>query len=266
MKIIDTFTFFNELTLLDLRLNILNDFVDKFVLVEARYSHQNKPKPLYYQDNKHLFEKFNHKIEHIIVETFPEHSYFSHEAYQRNYIINGVLDKCNPEDIVFISDLDEIWNPKKVIPFLKEAAYDTIYWWPSLICYFYFNLAAQKNLWLQPFYIRYGFLNELHKKGYLITEDLLRNTLNRFTVKKEFLEGLCGWHFSYTENPTYKLQNFLHSEYKDLTQNFLDDCIKQMINPFHKNQMFKIKDEELLGYLPPYVVQNIDKYQKYILK
>ena len=69
-KIIDCFTFYNELDLLTYRLNILNDVVDYFVLVEATHTHIGKEKPLFYQENKHLFEKFNDKIIHVVVDDF----------------------------------------------------------------------------------------------------------------------------------------------------------------------------------------------------
>ena len=59
MKIYDCFTFYNELDLLEIRLNELNDVVDGFILVEAEQSHQNKSKPLFFQDNKNRYEKFS---------------------------------------------------------------------------------------------------------------------------------------------------------------------------------------------------------------
>jgi beta-1,4-mannosyl-glycoprotein beta-1,4-N-acetylglucosaminyltransferase len=62
MKVYDCFTFFNELDLLEIRLNELNDVVDYFVLVESKRSFQNKPKECHYLNNKDRFEKFNHKI------------------------------------------------------------------------------------------------------------------------------------------------------------------------------------------------------------
>ena len=132
MKIVDTFTFFNELELLEVRLNILNDHVDKFVLVESTRSHQNKPKPLFYQENKHLFKKFNSKIEHIIVNDFPEHNYHSFEHHQRDCIERG-LGYCEDDDIVFISDIDEIWNPAKIDLNIDG---EKIYKWGSFLSYF----------------------------------------------------------------------------------------------------------------------------------
>ena len=73
-KIIDCFIFYNEFDLLTYRLNLLNDVVDYFVLVESRHTFVGKEKSLFYNENKQLFEIFNHKIIHIIVDDFP-HKY-----------------------------------------------------------------------------------------------------------------------------------------------------------------------------------------------
>lgn len=108
--------------MLTYRLNILNDAVDYFVLVEATHTHVGKEKPLFYQENKYLFEKFNNKIIHIIVDDFPykypninikEEEQWINEKFQRNCISRG-LDKLSLQnnDFITITDLDEIPNPK----------------------------------------------------------------------------------------------------------------------------------------------------------
>jgi beta-1,4-mannosyl-glycoprotein beta-1,4-N-acetylglucosaminyltransferase len=268
MKIIDTFLFFNELTLLDLRLNVLNEYVDEFVLVEATRSHQNKLKPLFYQENKHLFERFNHKIKHVVIDTFPEHSYWSHDAYQRDYIINGVRNAYQPNDIIFISDLDEIWNPKTLMPVLGSIDENKIYRWQSLICYFYFNLVASPGYWIQPMFMKNSLLAKLDREGYKITSDMLRNSDKKLNVENVTVTQptLNGWHFSYTEDPIYKLQNFTHSEYSGITREQLQEAINNNTNPFHKNQMYTVTEKNLAEYLPEYVIQNMDKYDKFILR
>jgi len=264
MKIIDAFPFFNEFKMLDLRLNVLDKYVDKFILVEATRSHQDKPKPLFYEENKHLFEKFNHKIEHIIVDDFPSHTYWSHETHQRDCIVRGLKDNCDPDDIIFISDLDEIWNPITLVPQLHQISDANIYKWQSLICYFYLNLVASENYWVQPMFMKYSLLKKMIDKGYSISVDLLRNQNNKNDINNIILPELNGWHFSYTESPTYKLQNFLHSEYKDLSIEYIKECIGNKINPFHKNKMHTIKSEVLDTFLPEYVVQNKDKFKDLI--
>ena len=71
MKVFDSFIFFNELDLLEMRLNILNDVVDHFVLTESPFTVSGNEKPLYYQENKDRFGKFNDKIVHYVTEEIP---------------------------------------------------------------------------------------------------------------------------------------------------------------------------------------------------
>ena len=68
MKIVDCFTFYNELDLLQYRLAALYDYVDFFILVEANITHAGHPKPTYFIDNMHLFEKYRDKIIHMVAE------------------------------------------------------------------------------------------------------------------------------------------------------------------------------------------------------
>jgi beta-1,4-mannosyl-glycoprotein beta-1,4-N-acetylglucosaminyltransferase len=106
--IYDCFTFFNELELLELRLNELAEVVDKFVLVEATQTHTNKPKPLHYQENRAHFNRFHDKIIHVIVDDLPvSKDPWVPENFQRNCIARG-LKTCRPENFVLVSDLDEI--------------------------------------------------------------------------------------------------------------------------------------------------------------
>jgi beta-1,4-mannosyl-glycoprotein beta-1,4-N-acetylglucosaminyltransferase len=70
--IFDCFIFFNEFELLEIRLNELNDVVDKFVLVEATKTHQGKDKPLYFEENKKRFSDFSNKMIHIAVSDYPK--------------------------------------------------------------------------------------------------------------------------------------------------------------------------------------------------
>lgn len=134
--IFDCFTFFNELDLLELRLNELNEVVDYFVLVEATNTHTGKEKPLYYWENKDRFLPFSSKIIHVVVDDLPaeasklrlfldriyhltldkgsinlafKREAWNREMFQRNAILRGVLSVSpRDSDIVIISDVDEI--------------------------------------------------------------------------------------------------------------------------------------------------------------
>jgi beta-1,4-mannosyl-glycoprotein beta-1,4-N-acetylglucosaminyltransferase len=115
--------FYNELDMLTYRLNLLNNIVDYFVLVEAIYTFIGKKKKLYYNDNKHLFDKFNNKIIHIIVNDLPyiypnvninNNDQWHNENFHRNAIsqgINNITDISN-DDLIIIADLDEIPDPR----------------------------------------------------------------------------------------------------------------------------------------------------------
>ena len=126
MKIYDCFQFFDEEMLLDLRLNILDKYVDKFVITEATYMHNGVKKKLNFDINK--FKKFKDKITYIVVDEPPSEllniyekdnkekveskkiwNAYKREIYQIEKTKEGTLD-ANSEDIIIVSDLDEIPN------------------------------------------------------------------------------------------------------------------------------------------------------------
>lgn len=114
--LVDTFMFYNEFDVLELRLEILDKYVDRFVLVEAEVNHVGGPKPLFYEQNKERYAKWAHKIEHVIVtaaESPTDKNPWSREKYQRSCILRG-LEKVPDSAIVMISDVDEIPNMETV--------------------------------------------------------------------------------------------------------------------------------------------------------
>ena len=112
--IYDCFTFFNELDLLEIRLNVLKNVVDRFVLVEATRTFTNHPKELVYLQNKERFAEFSDRIIHVIVDEFPAYKTAWHyESHQRNEISRG-LENAQPSDTVLIGDVDEIPDPEMV--------------------------------------------------------------------------------------------------------------------------------------------------------
>ncbi|MBP7496981.1 MAG: hypothetical protein KA792_04885 [Bacteroidales bacterium] len=105
--IYDCFTFYNELDLLDLRLALMDKYVDKFVIVEADKTFTGINKSLYFNENKDRFDKYKNKIIHIIVNDFSKtENPWLNEFHQRNSIIKG-LKECNDDDLIIISDVDE---------------------------------------------------------------------------------------------------------------------------------------------------------------
>ncbi len=123
-KIYDCFLFFNELEMLDIRLNELYDKVDHFVLVESTETFQGNPKPLYFEKNKQLYAPYLDKIIHVVLdEHFETDNPWQREYHQRDQILRG-LKGCHRRDIAIISDADEIVRKSKIdelVPSLSDA-------------------------------------------------------------------------------------------------------------------------------------------------
>ena len=123
MKLIDCFMYFDEDLMTDIRLNILNSHVDRFVIAEATMDHAGNKKKLNFDINK--FKKFEKKIKYIVVDDLPKDvkrfkknwsSAHVRDQFQRNALERGYAD-CSDEDLIMISDLDEIPRPEKIKEF-----------------------------------------------------------------------------------------------------------------------------------------------------
>ena len=127
MAIYDCFQYFNEDHILDLRFNILNEYVDYFVISESTKTHQGKSKKINFDINK--FKKFKDKIKFIVAEYDKEILFDQHaggespiEQHQRNFLINGIKD-ASPEDLIILSDSDEIPDLRKLHKINKDKKY-----------------------------------------------------------------------------------------------------------------------------------------------
>ena len=108
MKVYDCFSFNDENHILEIRLNELNNYVDYFIIVEFGENHQGKPKTKNISEK--LLNKFQDKIRYYFVENFGKvNDPHGRDQYQRNYVKKGLFD-AESEDIVIISDIDEIPN------------------------------------------------------------------------------------------------------------------------------------------------------------
>lgn len=212
-KIIDCFIFYNELDMLTYRLNILDDVVDYFVLVEATHTFVGKEKPSFYQENKELFKEFNHKIIHIIVDDFP-HKYpninivngeqWDNEIFQRNCIKRG-LDKLmlNDNDIFTVTDVDEIPDPK----LLQKIKATEVIIDANILeqDFYYYNLNCKINFkWHLTKIISYKNYKEL---GFSCEQ--IRQNMSFKIIPN------AGWHLSYFGNEQFiknKIENFCHQE------------------------------------------------------
>jgi beta-1,4-mannosyl-glycoprotein beta-1,4-N-acetylglucosaminyltransferase len=121
-KVIDVFPFNNELRLLDLKLREMANWVDVFVIVEARNTFTGAPKPLVFQENRATFSAFDSKIVHVVVNAFPPHvrQPWSREFYQRDMGVRGLDGVCGEDDVVLITDADEVVAPDLVERFERQ--------------------------------------------------------------------------------------------------------------------------------------------------
>lgn len=256
--IYDCFTFYNELDLLEIRLNELDPIVDKFVLVEAEKSHQNKEKILYFENNKHKFTKFLNKIIHIIVPSteFKDSDPWYNEQFQRKCILDGLYDVTD-DDFIIVSDVDEIPRAEAVLEAVQNytapAAFNQLYF------YYYLNTQMVVN---GKTYNEGSVL--LKKSNFENDTRVVRNKTNFPWVPIQ--NG--GWHFSFLGNgdTVYnKIQNYAHSEFNDTPKDTIEQRFNFLKDPFNRSgHIFHKRDD--LSFLPNYVINNLNKFQQYIKK
>ena len=207
----DCFIIFNELDLLEIRLNVLKDVVDKFVVVEATRTHTGKPKPLYFWENKARFAAFADKIIHVVVDDFPEppegyterQASWMREDFQRNAMIRG-LAGARPEDFVIISDVDEIPRPEVVAQIKAIRPTGVTALGIEVFCY-YLNFKNYTHYEITaPKLLSYATL--MNPKTYegmrpLVNHDPWVNrgpsTTNIRCMRPDRVIKHAGWHFSY---------------------------------------------------------------------
>ena len=287
--------FFDEEMLLDLRLNIMDKYVDKFVITEATYMHSGKPKKLMFDINK--FSKFKDKIIYIAIDNPPPNlikianeekedekdlkkieNAYKREIYQIERVQDGLVE-AEPNDIIIVSDLDEIPDLEKV-DFASNKKKLTFF--KQKMFYYKFNLLHESLPW-------YG--SKACKKKYFKSPQWLRSIKNKkyslwrmdilFSRKKynniNFIND-GGWHFTNmrkAEDLNKKLSNFLHHvdfETSGLKTDDLERLIKQkkvMYNHAVDKKGFKWSEGENLkkidvNKLPKYIIKNIDKFKEWI--
>jgi len=264
MEVIDAVLFYNELDLLEIRLNILDPVVDKFVIVEATKTFVGKPKPLYFKDKQERFAKWKDKIVHYVVDELTEGEWLSARAspntgggdhwwvreYAQKERMLDALKFCKDDDIVFISDLDEIWNPD-----IKPQAQHGEIYRPVQTAYHYFlNNRSDQDIsgWVGTRFATYKTLKE---KGvnYLRTE----------TRNPSIHIPNGGWHFTFmggADKIREKVENYSHQEYRGALSG-VDNAIRD--NTDFLGRGFKLWKDE--SQLPEYILNNKEKWKHLLL-
>jgi hypothetical protein len=265
MKTYDCFLFFNELDLLELRLQELWDTVDCFIIVESNSSHSGNPKPYILLDNWDRYEKYHSKIHHVKVEDMPNsNNAWDNENHQRNAITHG-LTNISPDDIIIISDLDEIPRAE-MINMIKEDENDYDRY---LLCLPQFRHR-----------INYMKVKEAHKYSNIMVTRARSFTnpqqereytffWNRKPDNTVTLEH-GGWHFTYfgdDEAVKHKLQNFAHTELNipEIIDNISLDNILAEKRSFQPGTNETFEYVVVDDYFPDSIINNLDKWQHLII-
>ncbi len=295
MKIYDCFMFFDEEMLLDLRLHIMNEYVDKFVITEATYMHSGKSKKLIFDINK--FSKFKDKIIYTVVDKEPStleeiqkndndhirgskliNNSLKRENYQRE-MGNVSLKKINDEDMILINDIDEIPNLNKIN--FKNIKKKLIIFKQKMF-YYKFNLQYENLVW-------HG--SKACKKKHFVSPQWLRNVRHRkypfwrfdtFFSNTKFSNIYYvedgGWHFSNIKSPEdleKKFSNFLHHqdfEASGLKLKNIEEKVKnkKVLYDLGVDQRdYKWKGEKTLkkvdlAEMPDYLSFNYEKYSDWL--
>lgn len=270
MKIYDCFTFYNELDLLELRFAELYDHVDHFVIVEANRTFQNNPKPFYFMENLKRFEPYLNKVIHYTVADMPEDTdAWGREKYQRDAIVRAVVD-ADDNDIIIVSDLDEIIRPGTVDAMREDS--DSVIWGLRMpLFYFKFNYMLTTT---DSTYTTWAMA--CRKRLLTSAEDLRRNrfSLNSFPLnyKENGIHMMehAGWQFSYlgdTEFAKSKIQSFAHVETNRPEVIDSLDIERSVANGdgLGPSPVERFVPVQLDSYMPQSIVDNVEKYSKYIV-
>ena len=296
MRIFDCFMFYDEEVVLDIRLNSLKNFVDCFVIVESKFYHNGKKRNLKFNiDN---FPKFKDKIIYIVQDEEPLDSetvkkeddegtksykfiFNSHkrENFQRNLILKG-LDKSNEDDLIMISDVDEIPNLKdlnvakvnnKIVIFEQNIFYYKLNRYLEGFTWHGTKACKKKNL-KSPQWIR----NVKNKKfGFWRLDTFFSETKH---INKIFIKD-GGWHFSNLKNPAdieNKLRSYLHHRDFEVENIDLKEISKSVKNNETVYDMFADKKKKKFSEnkrklnlypknkLPPYIQDNENKFKEWL--
>ena len=295
MKIFDCFMYFDEEIVLDLRLNVLDKYVDYFVIVESVFTHKGDKRILKFDLDK--FEKFKHKIIYLIYDKEPiniqtvsakddlikrsDKNIFNaihRENGQRNFILNGLKEAEN-EDLILISDVDEIPNLENLE--LKKIDQKIILFRQDMF-YYKLNLRLPNLIWTGT---------KACKKKYLKTPQWLRNVkdkkfsfyrLDTFFSSTKYLNikfvDNGGWHFTNIKTAAqieYKLKSYLHHAEFDvnpISKEEIEQVMKNKKAIYDLNVDKKVKkfgggkqlEKYSIDKLPKFLQNNLIKYKDWI--
>ena len=289
MKIIDCTSFYNEHMMYEVRLNVLKDKVDKFIVTESTFSHSGKKKKLNFDINN--YPKFKDKIIYVAIDKEPQGivEEKNNPYLQRSNSLKRIalsydeslkeLKNFSNNDFIMLSDNDEIPNLNSK-EFLKNN--NSIVLFNQLFFYYKFNLLYDKMIWPGTKGCKKGKLKslswlrniKLKKYPFWRLDTLFSNT--KYIDINIIKDG--GWHFTNLKSPEEMYEKFMnfghHDEFRlsGITIQKIRDKIinKEMIydhfadksstNKWESNYKLKLADEKIL---PNYLINNKDKFSEW---
>ncbi len=287
----DCVPFFNELDLLEIRMNVLDEIIERFVIVESTRTFSGKPKPLYFVENDQRFKKFWPKIIHLVHHGFPldtkgsgktetwgpqQWTWFN-ENTQRNKVLESLKISRPSDNLLLLSDTDEIPDPQKLLEArqlaLEHRTPISLELFPSM---YWMNYAVTDGEQFRgPYIFDPDLLVDYHKTVFHTDQNdpsSVRFHVQSYPNRNDFITVKdAGWHFSTLGNLDdirRKLESFSHHDQfnneKFTSEDYILKCMVKGIHVYLRDptQIYRIQP---MNFLPQYVRDNADKYQKYII-
>ena len=284
--IYDCVIFFNELDLLEVRLNELKNVVDKFVIVEASFTHSSKPKEFCFENNKERYEEFSDQIIYWKVTDLPHfppqkrrmgvyHNRHEVEHYHRNCTWDALSD-CKDGDIILIGDVDEIPTKQSILETQDRLSKDP----NKIVCFqqrhfnYYFNGVCVSNDHISPWYgqvaTTFKRFNEVGTKNIMDDNNCspmkLRMSKEGNRIPNSVILPDAGWHFSYLggiQRIIEKVQSYSHQEF-DTPEYISEDIINKRLTEgediFGRAGYPAVQYIELDETFPSHVLDNQEKF------
>lgn len=272
--IYDCFLYYDEDMLLELRLNVLNDYVDKFVIVESTHSFTGQPVELHFDINKYL--QFKDKIIYVVFDEQPAEGSWTNEARTRNAIMRG-LEGAKDDDVVIISDVDEIIHPEAI------GKYSPLYLCSVLHQTFYnyqfnlqvFNGDGKPRICPAPRITSYKNLRTFFMSEPETLRNLKRSVLHKHWLKWNYLKLRTqvikngGWHFSWimtAERISEKMSAISHTEYDTPelnNQEHIRNAIENGLDIWARERNLQVVNLQQ-GDFPLWLKQNADRFAEFV--
>jgi len=266
MAIYDCFQYFNEDHIVELRLNILDQYVDYFVISESNRTHQGEEKKINFDIKK--FSKFKDKIKFIIADYTNEIKFKKHtggespiEQHQRNSLIRGIKN-ASPEDLIILSDSDEIPDLTKLSEINKNKKF--IAFSQKMFMYKLNLQNLDESDWIG---------SKMTKKENITSMQDLRNLKFKdypfWRIDKNNLQTIKGgWHFSFLQTPKQilnKIKSFSHGEHNNnnIDEKNIEEKILKNEDIFGRG--ITLKRIQIDSSYPSYIFKNKEKFSKWII-